>query len=139
MQDHLNRSLQAAQRQPWVLDVDTTIKTLYGKQEGAQVSYNPHKVGRPSHAIHTYWMSPLRLVLDVAVQAGREHSASHSLPGLAALLSRMTLEERPALVRRDSAFGNGTVMEEITGRKPKNHALIAANNAQNALQKNVPR
>ncbi|MHB1673818.1 MAG: hypothetical protein ACYCSP_06160, partial [Acidobacteriaceae bacterium] len=35
---------------PWILDIDTTIKTLFGKQSGAEVSYNPHKPGRPSHA-----------------------------------------------------------------------------------------
>jgi hypothetical protein len=45
---------------PWILDIDTTIKPLYGKQEGAQVSYNPHKPGRPSHALHTYWVANLR-------------------------------------------------------------------------------
>ena len=37
--------------EPWVLDVDTTIKPPYGEQEGAELGYNPHKPGRPSHAI----------------------------------------------------------------------------------------
>ncbi|MGZ9219860.1 MAG: hypothetical protein ACXW5W_22840 [Candidatus Binatia bacterium] len=35
---------------PWLLDVDVTVKPLYGKQQGAVVGYNPHKPGRPSHA-----------------------------------------------------------------------------------------
>ena len=39
-------SVQAALNTPGILDIDTTIKALYGKQEGAQVSYNPHKPGR---------------------------------------------------------------------------------------------
>jgi len=39
---------------PWILDIDTTVKPLYGKQEGAVVSYNPKKPGRPSHSYHTY-------------------------------------------------------------------------------------
>ena len=39
-------SVQAAFNTPGILDIDTTIKALYGKQEGAQVSYNPHKPGR---------------------------------------------------------------------------------------------
>jgi hypothetical protein len=29
------------------------VKTLYGEQEGAEIGYNPHKPGRPSHAYHT--------------------------------------------------------------------------------------
>ena len=35
----------------WILDIDTTIKPLYGKQEGALVGYNPKKPGRPSHSL----------------------------------------------------------------------------------------
>jgi hypothetical protein len=50
---------------PWILDIDATIKTLFGHQEGATLGYNPHKLGRPSHALHTYWVGNLRLVLDV--------------------------------------------------------------------------
>ncbi|WP_297394309.1 hypothetical protein [Acidiferrobacter sp.] len=38
---------------PWILDLDTTVKCLYGKQEGAVVGYNPHKPGRPSHSYHS--------------------------------------------------------------------------------------
>ena len=60
-------SVQAALITPWILDIDTTIKPLFGKQSGAEVSYNPHKPGRPSHALHTYWVGNLRLVLDVVV------------------------------------------------------------------------
>ena len=52
---------------PWVLDCDTTIKPLYGRQEGAVVSYNPKKPGRPSHACHAFLMAGTRLILDVDV------------------------------------------------------------------------
>jgi len=37
----------------WILDIDVTVKPLYGHQQGAQVGYNPHKPGRPSHAYHS--------------------------------------------------------------------------------------
>ena len=75
-------SVQAALNTPWILDIDTTIKPLYGKQSGAQVSYNPHKPARPSHALHTYWVGNLRLVLDVVVSPGKERSAAKARPGL---------------------------------------------------------
>jgi len=51
MQDQLEHSIAQATATPWILGCDTTIKPLYGKQDGAVVSYNPHKLGRPSHAI----------------------------------------------------------------------------------------
>lgn len=55
---HLRESTAPLLDVPWILDIDTTIKPLYGKQEGAVVSYNPHKPGRPSHGYHTYLIHP---------------------------------------------------------------------------------
>lgn len=62
---HLRQSWREFLRTPWILDVDTTIKPIYGRQEGARLGYNPQKPGRPSHALHPYWISTLRLCLDV--------------------------------------------------------------------------
>lgn len=79
LDQHLSDSVTPLLDAPWILDIDTTVKPLYGKQEGAVVSYNPRKPGRPSHS---YLMAGLRLVLGVEVKAGNEHTGSHSLPGL---------------------------------------------------------
>jgi hypothetical protein len=106
-------SVQAALSTPWILDIDTTIKPLYGKQSGAEVSYNPHKPGRPSHALHTYWVGNLRLVLDVVVSSGKEHSAAKARPGLIGVLDKLTPEQRPALVRGDCGFGNEGIMNDM--------------------------
>jgi|SRR5665213_1848029 len=43
--------------EPWVFDMDSTVKPLYGHQEGAELGYNPHKPSRPSHAYHIYMLS----------------------------------------------------------------------------------
>lgn len=106
-------SVQGALSTPWILDIDTTIKTLFGKQSGAQVSYNPHKPGRPSHALHTYWVANLRLVLDVVVSPGKEHSAAKARPGLIGILDKLPAEQRPALVRGDCGFGNEPFIIEL--------------------------
>ena len=63
LQNHLDYCTTPLLNEPWVLDMDSTVKTLYGHQEGAEVGYNPHKPGRPSHAYHTYMLSSLRLIL----------------------------------------------------------------------------
>jgi len=54
---HIGRTAVRLLYAPWVMDVDVTVKVLYGKQEGAVVGYNPHKPGRPSHAYHSYQVS----------------------------------------------------------------------------------
>lgn len=101
---------------PWILDIDTTIKTLYGKQQGAEVSYNPHKPGRPSHTLHTYFVADLRLVLDAVVHSGKQHAAHYTLPGLVELLDGLAPHLRPALVRGDCGFGNEPVIGELEKR-----------------------
>ncbi len=48
---HLAFCVEPLLAEPWILDVDTTIKPLYGHQEGAVLGYNPKKPGRPSHCL----------------------------------------------------------------------------------------
>jgi hypothetical protein len=50
MRPALMRSVREALDRPWVLDIDASIKPLYGRQEGAEVGYNPAKPMRPSWA-----------------------------------------------------------------------------------------
>ena len=85
----------------WVLDVYTTIKPLYGHQEGAELGYNPKKPGRPSHVYHSYMLANVRLVLDVEVMSGNKHASNHSVPGLWALLDRIGRDCWPTLLRGD--------------------------------------
>jgi len=116
LRPQLLSSVEAALNRPWILDIDTTIKTLFGKQSGADVSYNPHKPGRPSHALHTYFVSHLRMVLDVVVSPGKEHSAAHARPGLSDILNRLSKDQLPALVRGDCGFGNEPFIAELEAR-----------------------
>ena len=113
MDKALGESTQESLRTPWILDADTSVKLLYGHQAGAEIGYNPTRPGRPSHTLHTYWIGNIRLVLDVEVQSGKASAAKHSLPRLCQLIERLAPEERPALVRGDSAFGNEGVMAEM--------------------------
>ncbi|MGB4910818.1 MAG: transposase, partial [Candidatus Dechloromonas phosphoritropha] len=113
MDNALAESTREALTTGWILDADTTVKLLYGHQDGAEISYNPTKPGRPSHVIHTYWIANLRLVLDAEVQNGKAHAARHSLPRLIKLLQGLTPEQRPQLVRADNAFGNEPVLAAL--------------------------
>jgi hypothetical protein len=56
LQNHLDYCTAPLLGEPWILDMDSTVKPLYGHQEGAEIGYNPRKPGRPSHAYHTYFL-----------------------------------------------------------------------------------
>lgn len=111
MRRHLVHCVRPLLGEPWILDVDTTVKPLYGHQQGAEVGYNPHKHGRPSHSLHTYLMANVRLVLDVEVRSGKQHASKHSQEGLWRLLEAIGRENWPALVRGDNNWGTEPVMQ----------------------------
>ncbi len=102
---HLDASVLSLLTAAWIMDIDVTVKPLFGHQENAEIGYNPTKPGRPSHTYHSYIMAGLRLVLDVNVAAGNESQASKTLPGLVELLDRLPLDKRPRCVRGDCGFG----------------------------------
>jgi len=78
MRPALMHSVREALDRPWVLDIDASIKPLYGRQEGAEIGYNPTKPKRPSHVLHTFLVANLRLVLDVHVTSGKQHTSKHA-------------------------------------------------------------
>ena len=119
LQKHLQSSYAPLLTHPWILDVDVTVKSLYGHQEGAKLGYNPHKPGRPSHTFHTYMMANTRLVLEVNVQSGDKTHSSYSMPGLVELLKRLPEDSLPAFIRGDCDWGNDPVMSELEDMEQK--------------------
>ena len=117
LKKHLKASYEPLLTETWALDVDTTVKVLYGHQEDAKVGYNPHKPGRPSHAYHSYFIANLRMVMDVEVQAGNQTAASFAQPELWSMLDRLEQGSLPAFVRGDCAWGTERAMEGAEQRK----------------------
>ena len=102
---HLKASYEPLLQEPWILDVDTTVKPLYGHQQDAKVGYNPTKPGRPSHAYHSYFVANIRMVLDMEVQAGNQTAPLYAQPELWAFLDGLAERERPIFLRGDSHWG----------------------------------
>jgi hypothetical protein len=120
----------------WVLDADTTIKPLYGHQEGAVLGYNPKKPGRPSHVYHSYMLANVRLVLDVEVMPGNKHTANYSAPGLWALLDRIGRDCWPKLLRGDKGLTSESLMSACEARSlPYLLRLRLTKNVQRAIER----
>lgn len=130
---HLKSSYEPLLEEPWALDMDSTVKVLYGHQEDARVGYNPTKPGRPDHkrrligvliqdkadhassplvnAIHSYFIANIRMVVDVEVQAGNQTASSFAQPELWALLDELKQSGRaPSFLRGDCAWGTERAM-----------------------------
>jgi len=111
LKQHLKASYEPLLAEPWALDVDTTVKPLYGHQEDAKVGYNPQKPGRPSHAYHSYFIANLRIVMDVEVQAGNQTATSYAQPALWSMLDALPPSSRPRFLRGDCQWGTERAME----------------------------
>lgn len=109
-QRHLVNTLEPLLTMPWILDVDVTVKSLYGYQEGSVVGHNPHKPGRPSHALHTFLCAKARLVLEVNLHAGDEHTSATTRGDLFVWLEKFPRHLWPSLLRGDCAYGTEDMM-----------------------------
>ena len=113
---HIDRCTRPLLGEQHVIDIDTTVKPLYGRQEGAVVSYNPKKPGRPSHVHHTYMMAGVRLVMGLETAAGNEHTGAHAAPGFWRMIDRTPRDCWPTLIRGDSGITSETIMREAESR-----------------------
>jgi len=116
LDDHLGKSTAPLLGSSWILDLDATVKCLYGKQEGAVVAYNPKKPGRPSHCYHSAMMANTRLALRVDVTPGNASAPVHAMPGIWAWLDSLPQNEKPTLVRGDIAYGNEAILQAAEDR-----------------------
>src|SRR6202050_2974766 len=121
LKTHLKASYEPLLEEPWALDIDTTVKPLYGHQQDATLGYNPAKPGRPSHAYHSAFIANLRIVLDVEVQAGNQTASSYAQPELWELLDGLAAASRPAFVRGDCGWGTERAMQ---GAEQRNIAYL---------------
>src|SRR5580700_5811121 len=116
LKQHLRHTSESLLEYAWVMDLDSTVKPLYGKQEKAVKGYNPGKPGRPSHVVHTYLMAELRLVLGAEVQAGNESASSHAQPGFWTYFDTLPRASRPVFLRGDIGWGSERMMQEAEKR-----------------------
>ena len=100
----------------YILDIDNTVKPIYGHQEGAELGYNPVKPGRPSHNYHSFFIGRARIALGVDVLPGRQHSGRCGMKRLWALVDSLPPHLRPVLLRGDVGYGSDVNMREAESR-----------------------
>ena len=136
LQEQLDYTIRPLLGEPWILDADTTVKPLYGEQEGAVVGYNPAKPGRPSHTYHSFMIGTLRLMLEVEVRPGDQHAPKHSAPDLWALLDRLGPGRQPWLLRGDNGWSGEDTMREAERRgQPYLFRLRLTRNVMRAIER----
>ena len=100
----------------YTLDVDSSVITRYGEQEGAKVGYNPVKRGRASHHPLFAFIADVRMVANCWLRSGDTSSANnciHFLEETFSILGKRTV----ALFRADSGFCSEKIFSFIEGKR----------------------
>lgn len=104
------------------LDLDSTVMTRYGQQEGAVRGYNPRKRGRCSHHPLMAFVADIRMIANLWLRPGNSHSANNVLAFLDDSLDKLG-GKRVALLRADSGFSDQAFLIDLDRRAM--HYLIA--------------
>ncbi len=99
----------------YTLDVDSSVITRYGEQEGSRKGYNPNKPGRNSHHRLFAFVSDVRMVANCWNRSGNTNSSSnaiHFLEETFAILKNKTV----GLFRADSGFCTRAILNYIESK-----------------------
>jgi hypothetical protein len=99
----------AAQCIQWI-DGDSTVKTVYGNQEGAAKGYNPHKRGAPSYHPLLAFSAHTKEILQGWFRTGNAYTSNGIVEFMQQLLAHFPRHIR-IVFRADSGFFVGALLE----------------------------
>ena len=98
------------------LDLDSTVVTRYGEQQGAKKGYNPKKPGRKSHHPLMAFIPEIRMIANAWMRQGNTGATSSAKLFLAETLEILS-NKKVGLVRCDSGFYNHDFLRELETKK----------------------
>lgn len=87
-----------------ILDLDSTVETVYGDQSGAAKGTNPHKPGRKSYHPLMAFEGYTRLSLNAVLRSGNTHSSTNATDFLKQTFGLLG-ERKVKYARFDKGFG----------------------------------
>jgi len=99
------------------LDLDSSVRTVFGNQEGAKVGYNPHKKGKKSYHPIFCFIAETRECLHSWFRDGSAYSANGSVEFVKECFERLPKRVWKIFVRADSAFFNGHFFDYLESQQ----------------------
>lgn len=96
----------------FTLDIDSSVITRYGEQEGAKKGYNPKKKGRNSHHPIIAFVNDVKMVANFWLRSGDASSANNFVGFLEETLLNFG-DKKVGLVRLDSGFFQKDIMDYL--------------------------
>ncbi len=100
------------------LDGDSTVKTVYGNQQGAAKGYNPHKKGAKSYNPLLLFSSELKILVNSWFRTGKAYTSNGIIEMLKQTVAILPKKIKKVFFRADSGFFMGDLfdfLEELAG------------------------
>ena len=107
-----------------ILDLDSTVVTVFGRQEGAAVGYNPRHRGKRSYDPLLCLEANSSFLWDVELRRGDAGTWAGSEELLACCFHSVPSDIRELRVRADAGFGYGPVLDLLEARSAQ-YAVVA--------------
>src|SRR5216683_3830621 len=107
-----------------ILDLDSTVVTVFGHQEQAEVGYNPRYRGKRSYNPLLCLEANSSLLWDTELRPGNAGTWDGSVELLASCFGSLPPDIRELRVRADAGFGFNPVLEILEAR-PAQYAVVA--------------
>ena len=115
---------QPEHRSRLILDLDSTVVTVFGRQEGAEVGYNPRYRGKRSYDPLLCLEANSAFLWDTELRSGNAGTWAGSDELLASCFLSLPADIREVRVRADAGFGFHPVLEMLEQR-PAQYAVVA--------------
>lgn len=99
------------------LDLDSTVITRYGQQEGSAKGYNPRKRGRNSHHPLIAFVSQTKTVANAWLRPGDTADSSNCKYFLEETFKKVLQGQEVGLLQADSGFYSSEILEYLEGRE----------------------
>lgn len=109
----------------YTLDLDSTILTRYGEQEGAKRGYNPTKPGRNSHHPLIAFIAEVRMAVNFWLRSGDSYTANNFYAFIENTFERLK-GKTIGLLRADSGFFDQKILKYLENRLCPINYIIAA-------------
>ena len=96
----------------YTLDVDSTVVTRYGEQQGAKKGYNPKKPGRVSHHPLVAFIPELHMAANFWLRSGDTHTTNNIYGFIENTFDKLK-GKKIGLVRADSGFYDKKILEYL--------------------------
>ena len=107
-----------------IFDLDSTVLTVFGHQQGAEVGYNPRYRGKRSYDPLLCLEAHSSFLWDVELRRGDAGTWSGSEELLACCFHSVPSDIRELRVRADAGFGYGPVLDMLEARATQ-YAVVA--------------